>query len=569
MGVLSWLNDVLYDGLPYALTVMSFLITFRYLNFPDLTAAGSFVFGAAIAAISVVKYGINPFGALALAVVAGAAAGAITGLFHVALRIERLLAGILGAFLLYAVNQLLLSPTLPYGSHSTILSWAELHDRKILAENLPWHPFAIMIFVLLVGLVKLGLDWYLHSEVGLALRALEDTDAGEEVLQRSGLSPGKYRFAGVVMANALVGLSGAVISMREGAANAHRGFDVLVTGLVAYLVGVQTFNLAKQLAKRRTGNDQTIARWVSRVRPTSAAVFGTVAYFALVDLAQRIHVRPELARIVLVLFVVAAVGNWSAVRTTLRFHPHRMPSAACSEEASLLSLRSISFRYPTADERCIQNQTLEVEVGERLLLQGPNGSGKTTLMKIASGLLTPGSGEICLLGKDVTADSAARLRSVVYVDQNPHRGVVDTLTVEENLKLARTGSKPSLWRKADAHRDLEGLDHILRLAGFPPSHLQNEAASLSGGQRQITNLLTLLARENLPNVVLLDEPTNNLDAEHASSCKQIIEELGNRGVAVVLVSHSGLQGLVVNRIVSLPRRDDEMVEEESVKTSAS
>ena len=568
MGVLSWLNDVLYDGLPYALTVMSFVITFRYLNFPDLTAAGSFVFGAAIATISVVKYDANPFAALALSVAAGAAAGAITGLLNVALRIERLLAGILSAFLLYAVNQLLLSPTLPYGYHRTVLSWAELHDRKILAENLPWHPFAIVIFVLLVGLAKMGLDWYLHSEVGLALRALEDADAGEEVLQRNGLSPGKYRFAGVVMANALVGLSGAVISMREGAANAHRGFDVLVTGLVAYLVGVQIFNVAKQLANRRTGSEQVIARWAARVRPTSAAVFGTVAYFALVDLAQRIHVRPELARIVLVLFVVSAVGNWSAVRNTLRFRRRRVPNAASSEEAKLLSLRSISFRYPTADEDCIQNQTLELGAGERLLLQGPNGSGKTTLLKVAAGLLAPGAGEISLLGKDVTADSTERLRSVVYVDQNPHRGVVDTLTVEENLKLARTGSKPSLWRKADAHRDFKGLDHILRLAGFPPSHLRNEAASLSGGQRQITSMLTLLARENLPNVVLLDEPTNNLDAEHASSCKQIIEELGNRGVAVVLVSHSGLKDLTVNRVVYLPRTEDEIVEEESARTSA-
>lgn len=549
--MLSWLNDVLYDGLPYALTVMSFVITFRYLNFPDLTAAGSFVFGAAVAAIAVVNFGINPFLALLFALAAGAAAGAATAFFNVVLRINRLLAGILGAFFLYGINQLLLSPTLPYGSHATVLAWAEWHDRQIAVGNLPWHPCAIVIFGLVVGGVKLLLDWYFHSELGLALRALEDADAGEEVLRRNGLSPDRFRFAGVVMANALVGLSGAVISMRESAANAHRGFDVLVTGLVAYLMGVSVLSLMRRIVRHRNGNGVTGLARIARIEPTTVAVLGTLLYFGLIDVSQRIQIRPELTRIVLVLSVVAAVGDLATVKK--RFLTLRRSSAsfASAEAPPLVSLRNISFGYPNADEDCIENANLEIGRGERLKLEGANGSGKTTLMKIASGLLAPSAGEILLEGNDVTKDSATRLRNVVYVDQNPQRGVVGSLTVEENLLLAQAGATPSLWRKAADARKTDVLQRVVQLAALPLSHLQRDAQSLSGGQRQITNLLTLLARENLPPVVMLDEPTNNLDAEHIARCKGIIKELRDRGAAVVLVSHTGLEQLPVDRVVRL------------------
>jgi putative ABC transport system permease protein len=559
MGALSWLNDVMYDGLPYAITVFSFLITFRYLNFPDLTAAGSFVFGAAVSAISVVHYGVNPYIALVFSVVAGALAGAITGMFHVVLRIDRLLAGILGAFFLYAVNQLLLSPTLPYGAHPTVLSWAELNDRRIQLGHLAWHPYAIGIFLILVVVIKVLLDRGLCSEIGLSLRALEDTDAGEEVLSRNGLSPNAFRFWGVVIANALVGLSGAIISMREGAANAHRGFDVLVTGLIAYMVGMQGVELAQRWVRHRlTGRWPAVTRFL-HLAPTSAAVAGTVTYFGLIDLSQRVRVPSEVARVVLVLFVVATVGDWRWLRRLLDRRNTRSARSPLEIETPLLSLRDISFRYEAADEYCLQNQKLEVAAGERILLQGRNGSGKTTLLKIMSGLLTPESGTILLRGVVVTNDTAVRLENIVYVDQNAHRGVVDTLTVVENLRLAQTGAKPSLWRKALDPRATEVLKRLVEAAGFPGSHMERDARTLSGGQRQIVNLLTLSARKSIPSVVLLDEPGNNLDAQHVASCKQIIQQLSARGIAVILVSHSGLEGFKVDRVVPLQACDTEAV----------
>lgn len=549
MSFVSWLNDVLYDCLPYSLAVMSFLITFGYLNFPDLTGAGGFVLGSAIAAIAVVRCGLNPYLALVLAATAGAAAGGVTAFLSIVLRIERLLAGILCAFFFYAVNQLLLTPTLPYGTHPTILSWAELRDRRIDLAGLAWHPYAIIVFGALVVGVKLILDWYFHSEVGLALRALEDVDAGEEVLRRNGLSPDAYRCTGLMAANCLVGLAGAVVSMRNSAANAHTGFDAVVTSLVAYMIG---FQVLQYLSKVRNGKGIALA-WIRRVHPTSAVILGTIIFFGLIDLSLRLNVKSELARMVLVIFVAVLVGEKTAITEILRPQRHAKPPYSNRTGGAVLSLRNISFRYPSSDVVCVQNVRLEIAHRERVALEGSNGSGKSTILKIASGLLAPLSGEIRLRGQDVTNDNKARLASVVYVDQNPDRGVVDPLTVEENLVLARTGPCASLWRRAVDRKKSTGLDRILELGGFPSTHLHRRASSLSGGQRQIANLLTLLARRSLPEVVLLDEPTNNLDADHTARCLDIIKLLRDKDVAVLFVSHSKLDGLDEDRVVRLPQ----------------
>lgn len=182
---LSWLNSTFYDGLPYAIVTLSFVLTFKYIRFPDITCAGTFVLGGAVAASATVHFGADPFSAILLACLAGALGGALTAFFHIALRIDRLLAGILSAFALYAINLMMLRPTLAYESAPTILSAVTEFDREILFGGSAWHPYAIGLLFAVVLPVKLLLDWILNSEFGLALRALEDEDAGSATLRRS------------------------------------------------------------------------------------------------------------------------------------------------------------------------------------------------------------------------------------------------------------------------------------------------------------------------------------------------------------------------------------------------
>src|SRR5437016_3489145 len=92
---ISFINDTLFAALPYALVCLSFVITVKYIRFPDLTCSGSFVLGGAIAALAIVKGGLNPITATLLAALGGALAGTLTAFFYTILRLDRLLAGIL------------------------------------------------------------------------------------------------------------------------------------------------------------------------------------------------------------------------------------------------------------------------------------------------------------------------------------------------------------------------------------------------------------------------------------------------------------------------------------------
>ena len=220
---LSWLNSTFYDGLPYAIVTLSFVLTFKYIRFPDVTCAGSFVLGAAVAAATTVYFNIHPLLALVLACIAGALGGGLTAVFHILLRIDRLLAGILSAFMLYAVNLMILKPTLPYGNASTVLSGTTELDRSIVFGGVAWHPYTILLFAGVVIGAKLFLDLILASEFGLALRALEDEEAGPVVLRSLGLSPWRFQSFALTAGNALVALAGALVSMKEGAAKRPPG----------------------------------------------------------------------------------------------------------------------------------------------------------------------------------------------------------------------------------------------------------------------------------------------------------------------------------------------------------
>jgi ABC-type sugar transport system ATPase subunit len=250
--------------------------------------------------------------------------------------------------------------------------------------------------------------------------------------------------------------------------------------------------------------------------------------------------------------VILAIGDFSGARRLVA--RRRIASDEVAADSPVLAMRNIRYRYTDADEDAVSDFSMEIRPAELVVLEGDNGTGKSTIQKIAAGLCDPAEGQILLDGKDVTSDAAARVRSIVYVNQNPHESVVDTLTVDGNLLLAHNGDHPSIWRRALTSRKAEAVEEFLDIGGFPPTHRNREAGTLSGGQRQIVNLMSLLARQTLPRVVMLDEPTNNLDEEHTARCHQIIDALRSRGTAVVLVSHTGLGNLQAQRIIQMPRR---------------
>ncbi len=542
LNQISYINDTLFAGLVYGLVCLSFVITAKYLRFPDLTCSGSFVLGGAIAAVSIVKGGLDPITATLLAVLGGVLAGALTAFFYTVLRLDRLLCGILSAFVLYSVNVLLLTPTIPYKDHATLLSPFEKWDNAIDAGGLTWHPYVIIFLSLVVIGTKLLLDRFLASEAGLALRSLEDEHAGEYALERKGFSPALFKLLGLALGNGIVAGAGALMSYKDGSAYADRGFDLIITGLVAFLVGTQLMEMARLLAARLSrGRSEPFFE----PNITTFAALGAIVYFGLITLSQRMHVPPEYTKILLVGLVALSVAQPASLLRALL----RRTAAPAAEERTdaLLSVQNLSYRYPSADTDALKPVSFNVRAATVTRLSGGNGTGKTTALRVLAGFLDAiHGGRILYKGRDLTEARTKRLERIAYVDQNAQRGVVGCLSTEENLALSALGARPSIWRRALNATTKERVRDLARLADLPDDVLRRRSDQLSGGQRQVVNLLGLLSRKTLPQVLLLDEPTNNLDAGNADRCRHIIEKLHQDGAAIVLVSHTPLAGLRID-----------------------
>jgi putative tryptophan/tyrosine transport system permease protein len=552
LTILSLLNDALYDALPYALVCLGVVWTAKHIRFPDLTCSGTFVLGGALAAVAVVKVGLPWALGIGLALLGGAAGGLLTAFFYLGLRMDRILSGILSAFVLYSVNLLLLTPTVPYQGHETMLTTVERLDRQVITPDvaLSWHPWALLLMGGLVLTVKLAMDGFLASEKGLALRALEDEEAGDSALLRQGMSPTKYRLLALAAGNAVIGLAGALVSFKEGAANANRGFDVLVTGLIAFLVGMQIHRIMHVLAQRLAMRGWDRVGNILRIRFTTGAALGAVAYFFLLSLSQRVQIDSAYAKILLAILVAVSVSDPSVLRRMLRRNGTsvRIPETG----DSLLSVQNLHYRYSAADTETLRGIQLTVRPGTFVRVRGGNGSGKTTFLRVIAGFLDADQGgRIVYAGQDLTHSPGERLRKIAYVDQNAHRGVVSILTTQENLALASCGPRPSLWRRAMNPNRIARLAQIAERSGVPTHILPLPAAYLSGGQKQVVNLLTLLAREDRPKLVLLDEPANNLDVSNQDRCRQIIASLREAGVSIVLISHTDLPELLVDNEIDL------------------
>ena len=224
------LQATIEQSLIFAIMVLGVYISFRILNFPDMTVDGTFPLGAAISA-KLLTLGVNPYLTLLVALVAGAAAGAITGLIHVKLKVKDLLAGILVMTALYSVN-------LRVMGKSNIPLFEE--------DNIFNTEYSMMItIVVLILISKFLLDYLLKTKFGFALKALGDN---ENLIVSLGLNEEKYKIYGLMIANAFVAFSGAVLAQYQGFADVGMGTGIIVIGLASIIIGDTLFGKRRKLA---------------------------------------------------------------------------------------------------------------------------------------------------------------------------------------------------------------------------------------------------------------------------------------------------------------------------------
>ncbi len=248
-------------GFIYGLVALGIFISFRILDFPDLTVDGSFPLGAAVSA-SLIVAGYNPFLATLFAIAAGCAAGFVTAWLNVKLKILHLLASILTMIALYSINLRIMGrPNIALITEETILT-----PFSNLAESLGISSYMLMpiVFLVFAGFIKLTLDWFLGSQTGLAMRA---TGANAKMARANGIFDGKMILLGMAMANGLVAFAGAVFAQSQGSADVTMGVGVIVIGL-ASVIGGEALLSPKGIA-----------------RATLACIVGSITYWLAVSLA--------------------------------------------------------------------------------------------------------------------------------------------------------------------------------------------------------------------------------------------------------------------------------------------
>lgn len=211
----------------FAVMVLGVYISYKILDFPDMTVDGSFPLGAAVAAASIVK-GLNPVLALILAMAAGAAAGFITGMIHVKLRVTNLLAGIIVMTGLYSINLRIMGK-----SNIPLFSVKHLFNGSV---------SAIIVVAIILLIVKLGIDFLLKTKFGFALKALGDN---ESLIISLGLNEKTLKIYGLMLANSLVALSGAILAQYQGFADVGMGTGTIITGLASIIIGDALFGKKK------------------------------------------------------------------------------------------------------------------------------------------------------------------------------------------------------------------------------------------------------------------------------------------------------------------------------------
>jgi len=226
------LLGALEQGFAYGLMVIGVYLTFRVLDFPDLTVDGSLPLGAAVSAV-VITGGHSPVTAIVLAGCAGFAAGAVTGILNTKFKILHLLASILTMIALYSINLRVMGrPNMTLLGKETVVDWF------MNLTGLPSYVSTPILFAVVSFAVVAVLIWFLHTEQGLAFLA---TGNNMQMITSQGVNTDTVIIFGVGLSNALVAVSGALVAQNQGAADVNMGVGTIIAGLASVIVGETVF----------------------------------------------------------------------------------------------------------------------------------------------------------------------------------------------------------------------------------------------------------------------------------------------------------------------------------------
>lgn len=266
-----WLGTI-EQGLIFAIMVLGVYITYKLLDFPDLSVDGSFPLGAAVTSALLVK-GVNPLVAMSISLVAGMISGIITGVINVKLRITNLLSGILVMIGLYSINLRIMGKSNVHLFNSTTIFDSSLSSILI-----------ILIFVLLI---KFILDYLLITKFGFILIASGDNP---KLVTSLGINKGNVKILGLMVSNGFVALSGSILAQYQGFSDVGMGTGIIVSGLASIILG------------------QAIFRKINILKPTTVVIAGSLLYRISISFALKLGFPATDLKLITVLIIIFALS---------------------------------------------------------------------------------------------------------------------------------------------------------------------------------------------------------------------------------------------------------------------
>lgn len=266
--------DAIEEGLLFSTVSMGVYITYKILDFPDLSVDGTYPLGAAITAVLLIN-GVNPWLAIIISAVGGAIAGGTTAFLHVKLKISNLMSGILVMIALYSVNLRVM------GKSNT-----PLFSTKTIFKNT--NLKSIFIIIIMVVICKIIIDTFLKTKRGFLLIAVGDN---EQVVSSLGINKNGVKVLGLMISNGLVGMAGAIQAQKYGYADVTMGQGIVVMGLATVVIGITIFGK------------------LSLLKCTTLSILGAIIYKVAIAIALRVNFNPNDLKLITAIIVIIALAS--------------------------------------------------------------------------------------------------------------------------------------------------------------------------------------------------------------------------------------------------------------------
>ncbi len=291
--IISLIINILELSSLFGLVAMGVYITYKILDFPDLSVDGTYPLGASIVAALLIK-GVNPWVATLCAFLGGAVAGFVTAFLHVKVKISNLMSGVLVMMGLYSVNLIIMGKsntplfTTPhiFNGDKIYLALEKIFTLNINGNTYNLTKFIIVLVILI--LVKVLLDLFMKTKLGFLLFAVGDN---EQMVTTLGVNNDNIKILGLMISNALVALAGGLTAQYNGVADVGLGTGVVVKGLACVIIGSSIFSRFKF------------------IKSTSQSIIGSIIYYAAISIALKLNLNPNLLNLLTATVIVIALAS--------------------------------------------------------------------------------------------------------------------------------------------------------------------------------------------------------------------------------------------------------------------